>query len=132
EQQHPDVAAEHSKQPRDHQAVAAVVALAADDGDRAGRREPADQVGEPFPGALHQLEPGNPALADRPLIERALLRSAGKRLEPRRKAHCAIATAAASRWLWVSNTSTRTPSVRARCATAPWRRTSGGPSRPST
>jgi len=85
EQQHGDLAADLAQQPGRHEAVAAVVAPAADDGDRAGRHKFLDQLRKPAAGALHQVESGDPELADRPLVQRALLGGVRKPLEPARE-----------------------------------------------
>src|SRR5205807_2127031 len=95
EQQHPHLATQLAQQPRAHQSVAAVVALAADDGDRARWRQLLYMRREARPRALHQLDPRDPALADRPLVEGPLLSGVGQWLEPVRKRHAATATAAA-------------------------------------
>ena len=73
---------------RDHETVAAVVALPAHDHDRSRPgRDAGHQRGQSGAGALHQLHAGDPELADRPLVERPLLRGIGKRLEPVRERH---------------------------------------------
>ena len=56
------------------EAVAAVVALPAHDNHPARRRPLLDKARQPGAGPFHQLDAGDPALADRPLVERALLR----------------------------------------------------------
>ena len=80
EQQHVDLAAALAQQPRGHQPVAAVVALAA----RRPRSRPsgasvADELGQPRAGALHQLERRDPALLDRPRVDGALCLGVGQR-----------------------------------------------------
>ena len=57
DEQHVDVPARLAQQPRGDEPVAAVVALAADDRDAAGRRVLAPRPrGEPLPRALHQVQ----------------------------------------------------------------------------
>ena len=85
EQEHVDLATPLAQQPGRDEPVAAVVALAAHDDDPSGRRHLTSQVGQPGAGALHQLEARDPALADRPLVERPLLAGVGERLKPVRK-----------------------------------------------
>ncbi len=68
--------------PRGDQPVPAVVALAAHDRDPPGRGQLGDKVGQPRSGPLHQLDPRDPALADRPLVERTLLARVGEWVKP--------------------------------------------------
>ena len=136
EQQHVDLAAALAQHAARRQPVAAVVALAADDRDPA-RRAPARRRARPArcrraPSARAR----DPALADRPLVERALLGGVGQR-SASREAHVAERASSVSRdrhrrrvaRVWVSETSTSTPSSAARAAAAPCSRTSGGPPR---
>ena len=87
QQQHIDAAPALPQQPRGHEAVPAVVALAAHDVDPTGRRERTDQVGQAGARPLHQLDARDPPLADRPLVERPLLAGVGERVEPVREGH---------------------------------------------
>ena len=75
-----------------HQAVPAVVPLAADDRDPARGRPAGDHMGKPLPRALHQVERGHLALLDRPAVGRAHLLRRREGLEP---PHVRTATAAA-------------------------------------
>src|SRR6202034_1783532 len=72
---------------RDDVAVTAVVALAADDDDCSGAGYLGDDPRHAGAGALHQLDPGDPALVDRPRVERPLLSGVGQLLQPARQAH---------------------------------------------
>ena len=89
DEQHVDLAARLAQQPRGDEAVAAVVALAADDGDaRARARARATTLRQSLPRALHQLERRDrPArsIAQRPIARICV--GVGQRLEPARQAH---------------------------------------------
>ncbi len=137
EHQHAHVAPALAQHPRGNEPVTTVIALAAYDHHQAGRDEAADQVGEPGTGELHQAAAGNPALLDRPAVERPLFGGVGQWLEPRRERHhaaagpagagscgagstgAATAAAAASLSVCVSETLTSTPSSSARRRAAP-------------
>ena len=82
EQEHRHLAALLAEHPGGDEPVTAIVALAADDDDPAVRDALDDELGQPPPRALHQLEPWGPELVDRPAVERALLGSVGQWLEP--------------------------------------------------
>src|SRR6185312_575145 len=78
-------------------------------------------------GALHQVERGHALLLDRPRVHGAHLRRLVERVEPVRQAHRRIATAPAVVSVWVSEITGSAPSSRARSATAPLKRSAGGP-----
>ena len=120
--QHAHLAAGLAQQPRGDVAVAAVVALAADDRDRPVGRDGEHEVGQALPGALHELQAGDALLLDRPAIGRAHALGVGQALQPGRQAHRSTATAAAVDFVCVSEMWTSTPSAAARAATSPCRR----------
>jgi hypothetical protein len=82
EQLHVHLAPLLAQHARRDEAVAAVVAVPADDGDHALGNPPRDQLREPAARRLHQLQPGDAALLDRPRVERALGGRVGQRLQP--------------------------------------------------
>ena len=59
-----------TQKPSDHQAIAAVVALAAHHRQRAVWHEPLDGLRDAFAGTLHQVERGDASLLDRPAVHR--------------------------------------------------------------
>ena len=100
---------------RGHQAVAAVVALAADDRDPARRRAAGDHAGEPLPRALHQVERRHAlALLDRPARRSRASAPPSGSGSSQPAAHVRTATAAAMPCVWVSDTLTLAPSSAAR------------------
>ena len=82
EQQRLDLEAGLGEQARGDQAVAAVVALAADDPHRPLRRELGDRRGDRRAGRLHQLQRGDAAVLDRPAIDLAHPVGVVERVEP--------------------------------------------------
>ena len=76
------LAAGLAQQARGDQPVAAVVALAAHDRDRAVGREPLDRARDGRAGALHQLEAGDALLARSPSGRRAHRLGVGQRRQP--------------------------------------------------
>ena len=71
-----------AQQARRDEAVAAVVALAADDRDRPARHEPVGVHGQAGAGALHEVQRRDALLLDRPAVGRPHLLGAEERLEP--------------------------------------------------
>ncbi len=128
EGQHDDLAPALAQEPRRDVAVAAVVALPADDRHRPGAREALHERGQPAAGALHELEALDAGLLDRPPVRRPHPLGVRQPLEPGRERHgAASATAPAVARVWVRETETRTPSWAARSAAAPRRASSGRP-----
>ena len=134
-----------TQQARGDEAVAAVVALAAEDPDRApGRGDPLGLAGDGRARGLHQLQRGNAALLDRPGVDRAHAVGVEERVEPasgpRRSGYppgaevgaqtgagCASTTAAADSREWVSETASSTPTLIAPAMPRrPWSRSAGG------
>src|SRR5437763_676883 len=91
-QQDAHVAAAIAQSPRDDEAVAPVVALAADDRHRPVGVQALDLAGDRGPRVLHELHAGDAALLDRPAVGLAHLLGDGQRLQP---AHRMTATAPA-------------------------------------
>ena len=71
DQQRLDLMARLGEVARGDEPVAGVVALSAEDPDRALGREVGDRGRHLAPGRLHQLERGHPLLLDRPAVDRA-------------------------------------------------------------
>ncbi len=71
-----------TQQPRDDEAVAAVVALAAHDRDRAVGHEPLERAHDGAARALHQIEARDALLVDRPAVGRPHRLGVGERREP--------------------------------------------------
>ena len=140
EQQHLDLAAPVAQQPGHDQPVAAVVALADDDDDPALGDPRTDQLGQPGPGALHQLQRRDPAVARSPTRRwraAARRRAAGSSQSGSRAwltpvprsslSRCGDRDCAGLAAVWVSEIRTSTPSSAARAVAAPCRVTAGGP-----
>ena len=68
-EEHADVVASQVEMPRQDEAVAGVVAPAAADDDLAGDAQPAERIGDPAAGVLHQHQAGHAVLFDRQGIE---------------------------------------------------------------
>ena len=114
EQQDAHGPAQLAQQAPGDEPVAAVVALAADDRDRAARDEAVGLQRQAGAGALHEIERRHAALLDRPAVGRAHLLGAGQRLEPvgQRPGHeRTSATAPAVALECVIEMSTSTPSA---------------------
>ena len=93
--EHVDVAAGAAQQPRGDEAVAAVVALPADDRDRPAGTAGRPRARAPPPRAPSARAPGSPRSS---IAQRSVARMSsrvGQRLEPARAAHRSIATAPA-------------------------------------
>ncbi len=91
EQHHRGLAALLAEHPGGDEAIAAVVALATDNDDPALGNTLEHELGQPPSRALHQLEPGDPELIDRPAVERTLLGGVGQWLKPsRERAHSTV------------------------------------------
>ena len=129
--QHVDLAALLAQQPRHHQPVAAVVALADHDPDRPGPGGGRRDARQPLPRALHQVQRRHALGVDGPGVHVAHLLRLEQRVEPvRQRGHSARATAPAVVSVWVSDRRTVTPSSSARApaaaAQAHVRRAAGG------
>ena len=121
--EHVDLVAVLAQQPRRHQAVAAVVALADHDPHRPGPRRRGGDPREPGARALHQVERRHALLLDRPGVDGAHLGGLVERVEPVGQAHPGERptrpTAPAVVPVWVSEIETSPPSSAARSADAP-------------
>src|SRR5439155_23098664 len=87
------------------EAVAAVVALPADDRDRPAGPQRGHLARARGAGTLHELHAGHAALLDRPAVDVAHLLRRVERLHPARERHRTTATAPAIVREWVSETS---------------------------
>src|SRR4051812_17900236 len=86
-EQHLDLTAGVAQMARRHDAVGAVVALAADDGDPSRRGAPRHHLGEALARPLHQFLAGDALLGHRPAIEFFGLARLEQRIHPAWKAH---------------------------------------------
>ena len=80
--QHVHLVAVLAQQPRDHETIAAVVALAHDHAHRPGPRRGGGHTRQPLAGPLHQVERGHLPLLDRPGVDGAHLNSGKEGIEP--------------------------------------------------